>query len=85
MPKRKVARIVPLGRAPSVSAKPVTSLKLARKLTSKFHELQNEETRLASDSAVTAADKAKRLAEIAAEMKGMGGREAYQEDRKSVV
>ena len=72
--------LVPPGRAPTQAAAPVTSLKLARKLTSKFHALLNEQTATkAAQPGSDAAARAARLARIDAEMKAMGGREAYQE------
>jgi 25S rRNA (adenine2142-N1)-methyltransferase len=81
--KKKVVPIVPIGKRPSVSAQPVTSLKLARKLTSKFHALLNEETALktgiGAGRALDPAEKTARLKEIAVEIAAAGGRERYQE------
>ena len=80
MGKSKRARVKPLvppGKAPTQAGAPVTSLKLARKLTSKFHALLNEQT--AMKAGPQDATKLARLRDIDTAMKAMGGREAYQE------
>lgn len=78
--------LVPIGKAPAAGSTHVTSLKLARKLTSKFHRLLNEEATLHGAPGVNVAlptmsttEREERLAAIEGEMGAMGGREAYQE------
>ena len=66
----KFKPLVPYGKSALVGQKRVTSLKLARKLTSKFHTL------LASKEAVDSTDQQRKAVE--AEIAAMGGREAYQ-------
>ena len=78
MGKKRYRPLVPPGKAPTQAGAPVTSLKLARKLTSKFHALLNEQT-AARTGAGDAAFRAPTLARIESDMKAMGGREAYQE------
>jgi hypothetical protein len=71
----KIKRLVPAGKKPS--GKTVTSLKLARKLTTVFHGLLT-----AREAAVAGAGGSSRSAEVAridAEIVAFGGREAYQE------
>ena len=72
MGRKLVKPLVPLGKraAGGSLARPVTSLKLARKLTSRFHTL------LAQQDAAPAAAPA--AAAVEAEIAAMGGREAYQ-------
>lgn len=74
--RARLKPLVPPGKAPSQARAPVTSLKLARKLTSKFHALLNEASRVKAEGGAGAAA-AQRALE--AEMRAMGGREAYQE------
>jgi hypothetical protein len=64
-----IKRLVPAGKTPSKLRKPVTSLKVAKRLTGAFHAL------LSQREGAPKADAARLDAEIAA----MGGREAYQE------
>jgi hypothetical protein len=71
--------LVPPGKAPSKAARPVTSLKLARKLTSRFHGLLNEQSKLETDSSLPPEAKRAKLKEIESSIAEMGGREAYQE------
>lgn len=71
--------LVPPGKAPSKSSRPVTSLKLARKLTSKFHSLLAEQNSIETNSSLSSDNKKIKLKEIEQEIHNMGGREAYQE------
>ena len=57
----------------------MTSVKLARKLVSRFHSLLEEEARVKADTGLSAGAKSSRLAEIERHMSAMGGRRAYQE------
>jgi hypothetical protein len=66
----KFKPLVPYGKSAVVGQKRVTSLKLARKLTSKFHSL------LASKESLDSTDQQRKAVE--AEIVAMGGREAYQ-------
>ena len=69
MGRGSIKRLVPAGKTPSKLRKPVTSLKVAKRLTGAFHAL------LAQREGSSKADAVRLDAEIAA----MGGREAYQE------
>jgi hypothetical protein len=79
MGKGKIKRLVPPGKCASKLAKPVTSLKLARKLTTSFHALLAQRERAAA--ALGSSDEARKaeLKRLDAEIAAMGGREAYQE------
>ena len=71
--------LVPPGKAPSKSTRPVTSLKLARKLTSKFHNLLAEQNSIESNTTLSNDVKKIKLKDIEQQIQNMGGREAYQE------
>lgn len=75
----KIKPLVPPGKAPSKAAKPVTSLKLARKLTTSFHGLLHQEDLIKKDAALAPEAKRAKLKEIEQQIVQMGGREAYQE------
>ena len=77
--RAKIKPLVPPGKAPSQARAPVTSLKLARKLTSKFHTLLNRVSELKSDTKIAPPARVAQLQLLEAEMRAMGGREAYQE------
>jgi hypothetical protein len=71
MGRGAVKRLVPAGkRAPKAGARPVTSLKLARKITSAYHSLLYARARARGD--------APRLAALAGELAALGGLETYQ-------
>lgn len=57
----------------------MTSLKLARKLTSRFHGLLTEEAKIKADSSLTVEERRTELKRIETEVAAMGGRETYQE------
>lgn len=75
---RKVKRLVPAGKKPQVGHMTVTSLKVARKLTSKFHQLLGQQQKIQNSNAEDDASKKQQLAAVASEMEAMGGRDAYQ-------
>jgi len=71
MGRGAVRRLVPSGkRAPKAGARPVTSLKQARKITSAYHTILYAKARAAGD--------APRLAALAGELAALGGLETYQ-------
>jgi hypothetical protein len=72
--KRKTRPIVPIGKAPSVAAAPVTSLKLARKLTSKFHALLNERAAIDADKTLGPAERASKVKLVEEQITAIGGR-----------
>ena len=79
MAKGRIKRLVPPGKFASKLSKPVTSLKLARKLTTAFHGLLTERERAASASGGNDEARKAELKRLDTEIAAMGGREAYQE------
>jgi hypothetical protein len=71
-----VKPLVPPGRAPPKGAVPVTSKKLARKLTTAFHALLNEQGRVTADATLSADARKTTLRELEARIAAIGGREA---------
>lgn len=67
-----------LGNVP-IGGAPVKSRRLARTITSQYHVIQNERTLVQNNSALSAAERSKKLADLDVEMEKIGGTNRYQQ------
>lgn len=77
-PKRKV-KTKPIAAVRAGSRSTISSLKVARKVTSRFHALTQEEARVRANASLSRAEREAKLSEVQRELAEMGGREAYQD------